>query len=221
MMSRIVSHSGRRLLPSVLRLGSASPRSFSSSGEDQHRLFRQQMEQLQEEREELFGFTDEEHAAWGKASGHQHEASFLERIEEARNRAPTDDDEGEDLPSALGAPVDNRDPSMEFTHLSKDQKSVHMVDVGAKTVSQRKAVAQSKVIFPPEIVQAFSPDWKSKKGPIFDTAILAGIMAAKYVLSWTAALSCQKDSCFSRSELLSILRRVTYSPVSLFYQKNQ
>lgn len=133
------------------------------------------MKQLQEEREELFGFTDQDHSAWGQApADHKHDASFLEHIEQVRQRAPSDTPETTIPPEEEASTV-----PLELTHLTKDRKSVHMVDVGSKEVTQRKAVAQSRVIFPPEVVQAFSPDWSSSKGPIFDTAVLAGIMAAK------------------------------------------
>jgi hypothetical protein len=147
------------------------------TGEEQNRLFREQMEQLKEEREEIFGFTDQDHAAWGNASGHKHEASLLERIEAARQGAPSEDDaafeaEEESTPASIIEPL-------ELTHLTKDRKSVQMVDVGSKEVTQRRAVAQSKVVFPPEVVKAFQPGWRSSKGPIFETAIIAGIMAAK------------------------------------------
>ena len=77
-----------------------------------------------------------------------------------------------------------------LTHLSEDGTSIHMVDVGSKTSTQRMAKAQTKVIFPPEVVDAFlsygnnSTDESNKeligpKGPIFATAKVAGIMAAK------------------------------------------
>jgi cyclic pyranopterin phosphate synthase len=55
-----------------------------------------------------------------------------------------------------------------------------MVDVGSKDVTQRIAVAQSKVQLPQEVVALFNNyDITTKKGPVFQTAVLAGIMAAK------------------------------------------
>lgn len=55
-----------------------------------------------------------------------------------------------------------------------------MVDVGAKQVSQRTAHARTIVILGDEIMdQLESGDIQTKKGPVFQTAILAGIMAAK------------------------------------------
>ena len=55
-----------------------------------------------------------------------------------------------------------------------------MVDVGAKPVSHRTAKARSIVILDDEILQHFEgDDIHTKKGPVFQTAIIAGVMAAK------------------------------------------
>lgn len=55
-----------------------------------------------------------------------------------------------------------------------------MVDVGDKKVSLRTATARSIVSMPPEVMAHFtSGDIQSKKGSVFQTAIIAGIMAAK------------------------------------------
>ncbi len=60
-----------------------------------------------------------------------------------------------------------------------------MVDVGAKAVTKREAVARALVDFPPEVMaQLKSPgtggtDLVGPKGPIFATAVVAGIQAAK------------------------------------------
>ena len=55
-----------------------------------------------------------------------------------------------------------------------------MVDVGAKPVSHRVAVARSIVSLPAEILEHLTNgDLQRKKGPVFQTAIIAGIMAAK------------------------------------------
>lgn len=68
---------------------------------------------------------------------------------------------------------------MEFTHIDKDQKPT-MVDVSAKAVSERIAIAESVVYLGADILQQFeAAGWSSKKGPILDTAIIAGTMAAK------------------------------------------
>ncbi|MDP4611634.1 MAG: cyclic pyranopterin monophosphate synthase MoaC [Opitutales bacterium] len=68
---------------------------------------------------------------------------------------------------------------MEFTHLDKDQRPT-MVDVSEKSATERTAIAECFVFLGPDIMKAFSDSgWTSKKGPILDTAIIAGTMAAK------------------------------------------
>ena len=55
-----------------------------------------------------------------------------------------------------------------------------MVDVGKKKVSLRTAKAQSIVVLTDEILDLLEKDeLHSKKGPVFQTAIIAGVMAAK------------------------------------------
>jgi cyclic pyranopterin phosphate synthase len=55
-----------------------------------------------------------------------------------------------------------------------------MVDVGAKAVTARVAVAQARLRFPREVAaELLRTGMRGKKGPILDTAIIAGTMAAK------------------------------------------
>jgi cyclic pyranopterin phosphate synthase len=54
-----------------------------------------------------------------------------------------------------------------------------MVDVGDKAVTTRTATARAVVVFPPEVDVRSGEALRSKKGPVFDTAIIAGVMAAK------------------------------------------
>jgi len=55
-----------------------------------------------------------------------------------------------------------------------------MVDISGKKISQRKAVARSIVVLPDEVAEKLiDNDIKTKKGSVFQTAIIAGIMAAK------------------------------------------
>ncbi len=55
-----------------------------------------------------------------------------------------------------------------------------MVDVGDKSVTRRTAVARSVVVLPQEVQAAITgDDIVTKKGPVFQTAIIAGTMAAK------------------------------------------
>ena len=66
-----------------------------------------------------------------------------------------------------------------FTHLD-DKNQARMVDVSEKTPTRRTATAESRVILPPEVLQHFNgKDIDSKKGAVFQTAIIAGIMASK------------------------------------------
>lgn len=66
-----------------------------------------------------------------------------------------------------------------FTHLDAGGQP-QMVDVGAKAETLRTAVAESRVHLPPVILQQFTgQDLVTKKGSVFQTAIIAGIMAAK------------------------------------------
>ena len=61
---------------------------------------------------------------------------------------------------------------------SKNQPA--MVDVGAKVVTERRAHAVASVTLPAAVAALFREgDIASKKGPVFHTAILAGIMGAK------------------------------------------
>ncbi len=55
-----------------------------------------------------------------------------------------------------------------------------MVDVSGKLVSEREAHARSVVKLPQEVLSQVTDDEiSSKKGPVFATAIIAGVMAAK------------------------------------------
>ena len=66
-----------------------------------------------------------------------------------------------------------------FTHLD-DSGNPSMVDVGSKAVTHRVAQARGVVELSDEIMAHFqNDDIKTKKGPVFQTAIVAGIMAAK------------------------------------------
>ena len=68
---------------------------------------------------------------------------------------------------------------MEFTHLDKSGNPL-MVNVGQKKVTLRTAKARSINVLDEEILSHFeNKDIQTKKGPVFQTAIIAGIMAAK------------------------------------------
>jgi len=75
-----------------------------------------------------------------------------------------------------------------ITHMPSRNKLSHvdaqnrprMVDVGAKPVSARTARAQAIVRFPLAVARALRADgMRARKGPVIDTAIIAGTLAAK------------------------------------------
>jgi len=66
-----------------------------------------------------------------------------------------------------------------LTHLDARRKPA-MVDVGAKEVTHRVAVAEARVRLPPAVTRALrASGHRTRKGPVFDTAIIAGVQAAK------------------------------------------
>ncbi|MEO6456322.1 MAG: cyclic pyranopterin monophosphate synthase MoaC [Ginsengibacter sp.] len=67
----------------------------------------------------------------------------------------------------------------EFSHLN-EQGLATMVDISEKKVSHRSALARSIVVLPPQVLsKLINGDIQTKKGSVFQTAIIAGIMAAK------------------------------------------
>ena len=68
---------------------------------------------------------------------------------------------------------------MTFSHLDADLRPT-MVDVGDKSPTRRTATAEARVRFPAAVAAALrDSDLRSPKGPVFDTAIVAGVMGAK------------------------------------------
>lgn len=67
----------------------------------------------------------------------------------------------------------------ELSHVD-DKNRPTMVDVGDKAVTSREAHARTVVVLPEEVLAVLDGDEiQSKKGPVFATAIIAGVMAAK------------------------------------------
>lgn len=64
-----------------------------------------------------------------------------------------------------------------LTHLN-DQGEAHMVDIGDKPVTRRRAVAEASVLAEPATAEALLSG-SGKKGDAIATARIAGIMAAK------------------------------------------
>lgn len=69
---------------------------------------------------------------------------------------------------------------MKFSHLNAEGKAA-MVDTSAKQVTRRSATARSIVVLPEEVLTQLrdGTELRSAKGSVFQTAVLAGIMAAK------------------------------------------
>ena len=66
-----------------------------------------------------------------------------------------------------------------LSHVDADGRPT-MVDVGAKAVTRRTARAQARVWLPENVATVLGEAGaRTKKGPVFDTAIIAGVMAAK------------------------------------------
>ena len=66
-----------------------------------------------------------------------------------------------------------------LSHVGADGRP-RMVDVGAKAVTARRALAQAQVRFPAAVARALRKDgMRAKKGPVIETAIIAGTMAVK------------------------------------------
>jgi cyclic pyranopterin phosphate synthase len=66
-----------------------------------------------------------------------------------------------------------------LTHLDAANRPT-MVDVGGKSVTRREASAEAMVKLPPAVARELTrTGHRTKKGPVFDTAIIAGVLAAK------------------------------------------
>ena len=66
-----------------------------------------------------------------------------------------------------------------FSHINKKNQP-KMVNVGDKNVTKRKAIAKTTMFLGKEIISLFNDkELTTKKGPVFQTAIIAGIQAVK------------------------------------------
>jgi cyclic pyranopterin phosphate synthase len=67
----------------------------------------------------------------------------------------------------------------EFTHINKKNQP-KMVNVGEKQITKRLATAKATMFLGAEIISHFQDnELITKKGPVFQTAIIAGIQAVK------------------------------------------
>lgn len=66
-----------------------------------------------------------------------------------------------------------------FTHINKDNNP-KMVDISEKKITKRTAIAKATLFLGKEILSHFTNDELiTKKGPVFQTAIIAGIQGVK------------------------------------------
>ena len=156
-------------------------------------------EEAYAEREALYGFTDEEREAWtttgpssaggGDGDGGRTAAAFDEyfaRLAGVR-RAVGNPPPSHPPSSSSSSSSSSLSSSSPFSHLNPREDGAVMVDVGGKVPSPRVAIARSVVVFPPEVMSAFrligggedTREMIGPKGPIFETARIAGIMGAK------------------------------------------
>src|SRR5262245_60419775 len=67
----------------------------------------------------------------------------------------------------------------QFSHIDSANQPT-MVDVGDKAITKRTATAEAQVQFPQSVANALrTQGFSTAKGPVFQTAIIAGVMAAK------------------------------------------
>ena len=143
----------------------------------------EEYEVLSSEREVLYAFSDEEKSAWSNTNtGDILTSSQMHKIREMV-RTPHDHSHDHDTEHAI-AEEDTMQQQSSFSHLTSQGDGVSMVDVGNKVSSRRVALARSVVVFPPEVMSAFQVnstknEMVGPKGPIFETAKIAGIMGAK------------------------------------------
>ena len=75
--------------------------------------------------------------------------------------------------------MSSRKANAKLTHIDAQQRPT-MVDVGGKTATARVAVAEAIVRLPAVVVRVLNASGqRTKKGPVFDTAIIAGVQAVK------------------------------------------
>jgi len=163
----------------------------SNKAKHNHELFEDQLLELKLEREELFGFTEEERTNWSTRTDRSpNYSSHFQFMESTQGVLGSNSDTTIQKMSKLYENLTTHvraDYIHPFTHLSPRGDSVKMVDVGSKADSRRVARARSKVILPPEVMVAFASSITGSctteligpKGPIFSTAKIAGIMGAK------------------------------------------
>jgi cyclic pyranopterin phosphate synthase len=80
---------------------------------------------------------------------------------------------------SLDSGLRRNDKQEALTHIDA-QNRPRMVDVGSKVVTARCAIAQVIVRFPAKVARSLrAGGMRAKKGPVLDTAIIAGTLAVK------------------------------------------
>lgn len=173
-------------------------RSFASNkDEEYHKMYKEQLQELQEEREAIYDFSKEEIHHWSTSVSMKSKnygettimgtmATLQETIEKLQGGATNNSNDAISIDEG-GSSLTSEVDGSTFTHLTTatSGSKATMVDVGDKVVTRRTAKARTKVCFPPEVMSAFASYGGTKsevigpKGPIFETARLAGIMGAK------------------------------------------
>ena len=178
-----------------------SARSFSTpppvDPDEAHRLFKEQVDEMNAEREELFGFEDGEREAWGSGNevGSRMSAEELNRVNGVLSSRGREGGEGGGGGGGRGAYEDDASASFynsfgggggelaDMTHIGTggDGKTTFkMVDTSAKGESLRIATAEARVVLPDSVNRIFrEEEGKTAKGNVFDVSRLAGIMGAK------------------------------------------
>jgi cyclic pyranopterin phosphate synthase len=75
--------------------------------------------------------------------------------------------------------ADRARPNAGLTHLDAARRPT-MVDVSDKAVTRRSATAEARITLPISVARALAATGhRTRKGPVFDTAIIAGVQAVK------------------------------------------
>ena len=65
-----------------------------------------------------------------------------------------------------------------FTHLNQEEQP-RMVDVSDKAITHRSAIAEALIQLGPELAKMLKDRGSTKKGPVIQTAVIAGIQGTK------------------------------------------
>ena len=76
------------------------------------------------------------------------------------------------------ATPDSLDPSLSHLQGTSQHAQVHMVDVGQKAISRRRATARARLAFPPGVLDRLLAG-AGPKGAVSEVARIAGMLAAK------------------------------------------